>query len=103
VLTLDSIDWSKQRIADYLGITWNQVRWAIARGTPTPHKPPGRVPKLISSEVDDIITFITANEINRRLSYEKLIFYLLISLLIHFDEPWLVGDITGVLRLVDLI
>ncbi|KAG0156139.1 hypothetical protein PDIDSM_3315 [Penicillium digitatum] len=39
VLTLDSIDWSKQRIADYLGITRNQVRWAIARGTPTPRKP----------------------------------------------------------------
>ncbi|EKV10534.1 hypothetical protein PDIG_55890 [Penicillium digitatum PHI26] len=73
VLTLDSIDWSKQRIADYLGITRNQVRWAIARGTPTPRKPPGRVPKLIRSEVDDIITFITTNEINRRLSYEKLI------------------------------
>ncbi|KAG0156198.1 hypothetical protein PDIDSM_3375 [Penicillium digitatum] len=48
-----------KELRDYLGITRNQVRWAIARGTPTP--------------LDDIITFITTNEINRRLSYEKLI------------------------------
>ncbi|KAJ5823128.1 hypothetical protein N7447_005468 [Penicillium robsamsonii] len=70
---LGGIGWSSRRVSEYLDITRNKVRHAVDQGAPTPRRPCGRSPKLITSEVDDIIAFITANETNRRLSYEKLV------------------------------
>jgi transposase len=67
---LHSIGWSYSKIRIHTKATIKQIRTALVRGTP--QKRSGRPPILTQAQIEELIEFISASTINRRMSYEKL-------------------------------
>ena len=63
---------NQSQIAAQLGISRGQVYYLLRRGSVTPKKRKGRLPKLSTEAVDGIEKFINESYENRRMSYMEL-------------------------------
>ena len=72
VQLLRSLGWSYPKIAKHVDATERQVQYAC-QGPATPQKCSGRPLKLNSSQIEELIKFITASRIGRQMSYLQLV------------------------------
>ena len=73
ILTLRDTGLSHAAIAIQLHLSHRQVQYTCHSQQATPKKPKGQPPKLSEEQMDDIIAFISASEINRQKSYHEVI------------------------------
>ncbi|KAH7029949.1 hypothetical protein B0J12DRAFT_554637, partial [Macrophomina phaseolina] len=71
-LTLRSVNWEYKQIADKLGYTVRQVRYACNAGHPTPRKKTGRHLKLTQEQANELEVFVCSSRTNRLLDYFTL-------------------------------
>ena len=67
---LHSIGWSYSQIHRQTQATLSQIRTAIVKATP--QKRSGRPPILTQAQVEELVEFVCASSINRRMSFQKL-------------------------------
>lgn len=63
---------TKRTISERLGVSLNQVRYALRNGDEPNFKTRGAKPKLTEEQTNRLLAFITASPQNRRLSYADL-------------------------------
>ena len=74
ILTLRDAGFTYQQIVDHLpGITYRQVQYTCQAKTYSPKKARGQTPKLSTTQLDDILAFISSSERAKRLPYAKII------------------------------
>ena len=71
VRILHSIGWSYSQIHRQTGYTLRQIGFAY-RTQATPTKRSGRPPVLTQAQIEELVEFVCASAINRRMSYQKL-------------------------------
>lgn len=73
VLTLHNLaNFPMKKVAQILGITYNQVRHVVDTGHPTPKKRTGRKLTLSSEQVDELEQFICSSRRSRQMTYQEL-------------------------------
>ncbi|KAH6883452.1 hypothetical protein B0T10DRAFT_383587, partial [Thelonectria olida] len=68
---LRNAGWTYQQIADHYHISLRQVQYAVTTQA-TPRRRSGRPPLLTQLQVEELIEFITASKIGRRMALKKI-------------------------------
>lgn len=67
---LRSVGLSQSQIAEHIGLSINQVQYALAN--PNPRRRSGRPSQLTEEEIQQLIDFVTSSKEGRRLSYDQI-------------------------------